>query len=114
VVWNPDQIFKKSERGRLSREKSPFCFVRSIPLGYALEHLDDLPMATVNFRDINLLSESAPSRREKDWTHEFQRPIYFPMTREGYVCGLCELDENSEWLTLVPNPLSPASSRRWK
>ena len=28
----------------------------------------------------------------KDWTHEFQRPIYFLMTREGYVCGWCELD----------------------
>jgi hypothetical protein len=50
----------------------------------------------------------------KDWTHEFQRPIYFLMTREGYVCGWCELDTTSEWLTLIPHPLSPASSRRWK
>jgi hypothetical protein len=50
----------------------------------------------------------------KDWTHEFQRPIYFLMAREGYVCGWCELDKHSEWLTLVPHPLSPASSRRWK
>jgi transcriptional regulator with XRE-family HTH domain len=50
----------------------------------------------------------------KDWTHEFQRPIYFLMTREGYVCGWCELDKTSDWLTLIPHPLSPASSRRWK
>jgi transcriptional regulator with XRE-family HTH domain len=50
----------------------------------------------------------------KDWTHEFQRPIYFLMAREGYVCGWCELDKHSEWLTLVPHPLSPASNRRWK
>jgi hypothetical protein len=50
----------------------------------------------------------------KDWTHEFQRPIYFLMTREGYVCGWCELDRTSEWLTLIPHPLSPTSSRRWK
>jgi hypothetical protein len=50
----------------------------------------------------------------KDRTHEFQRPIYFLMTREGYVCGWCELDRDSEWLTLIPHPLSPASSRRWK
>jgi transcriptional regulator with XRE-family HTH domain len=50
----------------------------------------------------------------RDWTHEFQRPIYFLMTGDGYVCGWCELDKNSEWLTLVPHPLSPASSRRWK
>jgi transcriptional regulator with XRE-family HTH domain len=50
----------------------------------------------------------------KDWTHEFQRPIYFLMTREGYVCGWCELDKGSDWLTLIPHPLSGASSRRWK
>jgi transcriptional regulator with XRE-family HTH domain len=51
---------------------------------------------------------------KKDWTHEFQRPIYFLTTREGYVCGWCELDKTSEWLTLIPHPLSPVSSRRWK
>jgi transcriptional regulator with XRE-family HTH domain len=50
----------------------------------------------------------------KDWTNEFQRPIYFLKTPEGYVCGWCELDSNSEWLTLIPYPLSPASSRRWR
>jgi len=50
----------------------------------------------------------------KDWTHEFQRPIYFLMTREGYVCGWCELDKGGDWLTLIPHPLSPASSRRWR
>jgi hypothetical protein len=50
----------------------------------------------------------------KNWTHEFQRPVYFLITRVGYVSGWCELDRNSEWLTLIPHPLSPASSRRWK
>jgi transcriptional regulator with XRE-family HTH domain len=50
----------------------------------------------------------------KDWTHESQRPIYFLMTRDGFVCGWCELDKGSNWLTLIPHPLSPASSRRWK
>jgi transcriptional regulator with XRE-family HTH domain len=50
----------------------------------------------------------------KDWTQEFKRPIYFLMTRGGYVCGWCELDKKAEWLTLVPHPLSPATSRRWK
>jgi hypothetical protein len=61
---------------------------------------------------INIRERAISSR--KDWTHEFQRPIYFLMTREGYVCGWCELDGNSEWLTLIPHPRSPASSRRWK
>jgi transcriptional regulator with XRE-family HTH domain len=51
---------------------------------------------------------------KKDWTHEFRRPIYFLKTRDAYVCGWCELDEDSQWLTLIPHPLSPASSRRWK
>jgi hypothetical protein len=50
----------------------------------------------------------------KDWTHEFQRPVYFLVTGDAYVCGWCELDRASDWLTLIPHPLSPASSRRWK
>jgi transcriptional regulator with XRE-family HTH domain len=50
----------------------------------------------------------------KDWMHEFQRPVYFLMARDSYVCGWCELDKDSEWLTLIPHPLSAASSRRWK
>jgi transcriptional regulator with XRE-family HTH domain len=61
---------------------------------------------------IDTQKRAISSRR--DWTHEFQRPVYFLMTRDGYVCGWCELDKKSEWLTLVPHPLSPASSRRWK
>ena len=50
----------------------------------------------------------------RDWTDEFQRPIYFLMTRDAYICGWCELDKSSGWLTLIPHPLSPTSSRRWK
>jgi transcriptional regulator with XRE-family HTH domain len=50
----------------------------------------------------------------RNWAHEFQRPIYFLMTRDGYVCGWCELDKDSEWLTLIPHPMSPTSSRRWR
>jgi transcriptional regulator with XRE-family HTH domain len=49
---------------------------------------------------------------KKNWTHEFQRPLYFLRTQHGYVCGWCELDEDSQWLTLIPHALSPASSRR--
>lgn len=52
------------------------------------------------------------SRRH--WKHEFERPIYFLMTRETYICGWCELDRASDWLTLIPHPLSPDSSRTWK
>jgi transcriptional regulator with XRE-family HTH domain len=51
---------------------------------------------------------------KKDWTHEFQRPIYFLKTKDEYICGWCELDKDSQWLTLIPHPLSSAPSRRWK
>ena len=61
---------------------------------------------------IDTRNRSISSR--KGWPHEFRRPIYFLMAREGFFCGWCELDGNSEWLTLIPHPLSPASSRRWK
>jgi hypothetical protein len=37
----------------------------------------------------------------KDWTHEFERPIYFLKTKDGYVCGWCELDEDSQSLILI-------------
>ena len=50
----------------------------------------------------------------RNWIHELQRPIYFLMTRDSYVCGWCELDKNSDWLTLIPHPLSPSPSRRWR
>ena len=50
----------------------------------------------------------------KDWTHEFDRPIYFLLTRTGYVSGFCELDKEAIWLTLVPHALSYESNRRWR
>jgi transcriptional regulator with XRE-family HTH domain len=51
---------------------------------------------------------------KRDWTDEFQRPIYFLKTKDGNFCGWCELDKDPQWLTLIPHPLSPAPSRRWK
>lgn len=50
----------------------------------------------------------------KEWTTEFDRPIYFLLTRTGYVSGFCELDKNAEWLTLVPHALSYESNKRWR
>jgi len=50
----------------------------------------------------------------KQWTNEFNRPIYFLITRSEYVVGFCELDKNAEWLTLVPHPLSYEASKRWR
>jgi transcriptional regulator with XRE-family HTH domain len=61
---------------------------------------------------IDTQKRTIASRRE--WTHEFDRPIYFLMTRSGYASGFCELDKDSVWLTLVPHPLSYESSQRWR
>lgn len=60
---------------------------------------------------IDTRKKSIAGRRE--WHHEFDRPIYFLLTRHGYVTGFCELDRTSEWLTLVPHPLSYESNKRW-
>jgi transcriptional regulator with XRE-family HTH domain len=48
------------------------------------------------------------------WAEELQRPIYFLKTGDSYVCGWCEIDPPGGLLTLVPHPLSPASSRSWQ
>lgn len=61
---------------------------------------------------IDTQKRAIASRRE--WTHEFDRPVYFLISHTGYVAGFCELDKDSEWLTLVPHPLSYESSRRWR
>ena len=50
----------------------------------------------------------------KQWTNEFNRPIYFLITRTEYAVGFCELDKDAEWLTLVPHPLSYETSKRWR
>ena len=50
----------------------------------------------------------------KKWNNEFDRPIYFLLTREGYVSGFCELDDKAKWLTLVPHMLSYTTNKRWR
>lgn len=65
-----------------------------------------------SFLFINTQRRSIAHRRE--WTHEFDRPIYFLLTHAGYTCGWCDLDKNTEWLTLVPHSMSYATGQRWK
>lgn len=61
---------------------------------------------------INTQRRAIAHRRE--WTNEFDRPIYFLYTRAGYFCGWCELDQGGDWLTLVPHYASYVPNRRWK
>jgi transcriptional regulator with XRE-family HTH domain len=109
-IFDPDQ--PPDETGLLSVHEglSPTSYRHGI-IGKRDRTLDPM-IPSGSIVQIDTQRRAIPSR--KDWMHEFQRPVYFLMTREGYVCGWCELDKNSEWLTLVPHPLSPVSSRRWK
>jgi transcriptional regulator with XRE-family HTH domain len=46
---------------------------------------------------------------DQQWRSEYERPIYFVETREGFTCCWCSLRLNS--LVLQPHPLSPALVR---
>jgi transcriptional regulator with XRE-family HTH domain len=49
----------------------------------------------------------------KDWTNEFNRPIYLLLTPRGFVCGWCELAEGG-MLTVVTHSLSGKPFQHWK
>jgi hypothetical protein len=61
---------------------------------------------------INPLRRAIAHRRE--WTNEYDRPIYFLMTHNGYVCTWCDLDKDGEWLSSYPHPLSYVAPERWR
>jgi hypothetical protein len=63
---------------------------------------------------VQIDTESRTIAQRKEWTNEFDRPIYLLYTYGGYVCGWCELDKEGIWLTLVAHSLSPDSCRRWR
>ncbi len=46
---------------------------------------------------------------EGGWRSEYQRPIYFVETREGYICSWCALQQDG--LILQSHPLSPVPVR---
>jgi hypothetical protein len=47
----------------------------------------------------------------REWSGEFDRPIYLLYTREGHMCAWCELDETGSWLTTVPHLCSKTPHR---
>lgn len=55
------------------------------------------------------VDESKRAVLEHPWRSEYERPIYFVETREGFTCAWCSLRLNS--LVLQPHPLSPAPVR---
>ena len=55
------------------------------------------------------VDESKRAVVERHWRSEYERPIYFVETREGFTCSWCSLRLNS--LVLQPHPLSPTPVR---
>jgi hypothetical protein len=55
------------------------------------------------------IDESRRKIVDREWRSEYERPIYFVETREGYRCCWCALRERR--ITLQPHPLSPEPVR---
>lgn len=55
------------------------------------------------------IDEGKRKIEEGPWRSEYERPIYFMETREGFVCSWCEL--SGPTLVLRPHPMSPARTR---
>ena len=55
------------------------------------------------------VDESRNKVLEGGWRSEYERPIYFIESRDGYTCSWCT--KSGEELILLPHPLSPAPPR---
>jgi hypothetical protein len=55
------------------------------------------------------VDESRNQVLKGNWRSEYERPIYFVETREGYTCSWCT--RSREELILLPHPLSPVPPR---
>jgi transcriptional regulator with XRE-family HTH domain len=55
------------------------------------------------------VDESRNEVMEGAWRSEYERPIYFVETREGFTCCWCSLE--GDQITLQPHPLSPVRVR---
>ncbi len=55
------------------------------------------------------VDETRNKAAEGAWRSEYERPIYFVETREGFVCSWCAVRRDT--IVLQPHPLSPAPVR---
>ena len=55
------------------------------------------------------VDESKNKAAEGAWRSEYERPIYFVETREGFVCSWCHVRRDT--IVLQPHPLSPTPVR---
>jgi hypothetical protein len=84
---------------------------------------DDFTYAYVGSQDLTMfplilpgsflqIDESKSEVEQRMWRNEYERPIYFVETREGFACSWCSL--KGDQLILQPHPLSPVSVRVMK
>ena len=77
---------------------------------YAYIGMEDLTMYPLLLPGSFLQVDEERSRVEEgQWRSEFERPIYFVETREGYVCCWCSLKRGE--IVLQSHPLSPVPPR---
>ena len=55
------------------------------------------------------VDESRSQVMQGIWRSEYERPIYFVETREGYTCSWCSM--KGDHIVLQPHPLSPVAVR---
>jgi transcriptional regulator with XRE-family HTH domain len=58
------------------------------------------------------IDETKRKIEEGPWRSEYERPIYFLETREGFLCSWCEWDPPS--LVTRPHPMSPARGKSYR
>ncbi|MGA3213431.1 MAG: helix-turn-helix transcriptional regulator [Terriglobales bacterium] len=87
----------------------PFAFLRQFSgyrYSYGYVGSEDLTMYPLllpgSFVQID---ESRKKVKDRKWRHEFERPIYFIETKNGFQCAWCSRRENE--IILQPHPLSP-------
>jgi transcriptional regulator with XRE-family HTH domain len=77
---------------------------------YAYVGSDDYTMYPIlNPGSLVQVDESNRRVAERQWRSEYERPIYFVETRDGFTCCWCSQRTNA--LVLQPHPLSPVPVR---
>jgi transcriptional regulator with XRE-family HTH domain len=113
-TWLPDQILAERtwDKTRLlpSLEFMPNHYRRGIIGNDDLALFPLMKPGTIVL--INIHKRKIAHRRE--WTGEYDRPIYFLETSERFVCAWCSLDRSKTILSLDPHYSSPVMSENWK
>jgi transcriptional regulator with XRE-family HTH domain len=87
----------------------PFAFLRQFATdkySYGYVGTEDLTMYPILLPGAFVqIDESRKTIRDKKWRHEYERPIYFIETKDGYRCSWCSRRQHE--IIIHPHPLSP-------